>query len=59
MVFSEYTENEEAMVRSNRYKLIVGTGRRERKDHLETGAPSQGPTSGSSTSSTIPTRRPT
>lgn len=43
VVFSEYTENEEAMVRSNRYKLIVGTGRRERKDHLETGHPLSGP----------------
>ena len=42
-VFSEYTENEEAMVRSDRYKLIVGTGRRERKDHLETGLPLSGP----------------
>jgi arylsulfatase A-like enzyme len=27
-VFSEYLDNEEAMVRSGRYKLIVGTGRR-------------------------------
>jgi choline-sulfatase len=42
-VFSEYNENEEAMIRSDRYKLIVGTGRRERKDHLETGAPLPGP----------------
>jgi choline-sulfatase len=31
-VFSEYLENEEAMVRSDRYKLIVGTGRRLRED---------------------------
>jgi hypothetical protein len=31
------------MVRSDRYKLIVGSGRRERKDHLETGAPLSGP----------------
>ena len=43
VVFSEYPENEEAMVRSDRYKLIVGTGRRERKDHLETGRPLTGP----------------
>ena len=43
LVFSEYNENEEAMIRSDRYKLIVGTGRRERKDHLETGGPLQGP----------------
>jgi choline-sulfatase len=32
LVFSEYTENEEAMVRSPRYKLIVGSGRRLRQD---------------------------
>ncbi len=31
-MFSEYTENEEAMVRSQRYKLIVGSGRRLRQD---------------------------
>ena len=43
VVFSEYPENEEAMARSDRYKLIVGTGRRERKDHLETGLPLSGP----------------
>ena len=43
MVFSEYNENEEAMVRSDRFKLIVGTGRRERKDHLESGRPLSGP----------------
>jgi choline-sulfatase len=42
-VFSEYTENEEAMIRTDRYKLIVGSGRRARKDHLETGAPQSGP----------------
>jgi choline-sulfatase len=32
VVFSEYPENEEAMARSDRYKLIVGTGRRKRQD---------------------------
>ncbi len=32
VVFSEYTENEEAMVRSQRYKLIVGSGKRLRQD---------------------------
>jgi choline-sulfatase len=32
VVFSEYTENEEAMVRSHRYKLIVGSGKRLRQD---------------------------
>jgi choline-sulfatase len=36
VVFSEYLENEEAMVRSARYKLIVGTGRRLRQDGLQT-----------------------
>ena len=45
VVFSEYNESEEAMVRSDRYKLIVGTGRRERKDHLEIGRPLSGPLS--------------
>ena len=43
VVFSEYTENEEAMVRSSRYKLIVGTGRRQRKDHLNPQKPPSGP----------------
>jgi arylsulfatase A-like enzyme len=36
VVFSEYLENEEAMVRSARYKLIVGTGRRLRQDGYQT-----------------------
>jgi choline-sulfatase len=35
-VFSEYLENEEAMVRSDRYKLIVGSGRRARQDGYQT-----------------------
>jgi choline-sulfatase len=39
LVFSEYTENEEAMVRSRRYKLIVGSGKRLRQDHYETRQP--------------------
>ncbi|MGC8642781.1 MAG: sulfatase/phosphatase domain-containing protein, partial [Isosphaeraceae bacterium] len=43
VVFSEYPENEEAMVRSDRFKLIVGSGRRKRRDHLETGRPPTGP----------------
>ncbi len=38
-VFSEYLENEEAMVRSARYKLIVGTGRRLRQDGYQTAPP--------------------
>jgi len=39
LVFSEYPENEEAMVRSHRYKLIVGSGRRLRQDHYQTRHP--------------------
>jgi arylsulfatase A-like enzyme len=42
-VFSEYPESEEAMIRTDRYKLIVGSGRRQRKDHLEARAPLSGP----------------
>jgi choline-sulfatase len=42
-VFSEYTENEEAMVRSARHKLIVGTGRRLRQDGYQTAQPLPGP----------------
>lgn len=42
-VFSEYLENEEAMLRTDRYKLIVGTGRRERQDGYATGRPLPGP----------------
>jgi choline-sulfatase len=42
-VFSEYLENEEAMIRSDHYKLIVGTGRRQRTDGYETGLPLTGP----------------
>jgi choline-sulfatase len=42
-VFSEYLENEEAMVRTDRFKLIVGTGRRERQDGYQTGKPLPGP----------------
>jgi choline-sulfatase len=43
VVFSEYLENEEAMVRSSRYKLIVGTGRRVRQDGYQTDHPLPGP----------------
>jgi choline-sulfatase len=39
VVFSEYLENEEAMVRSTRYKLIVCTGRRLRRDSYEPAQP--------------------
>jgi choline-sulfatase len=42
-VLSEYLENEEAMVRTARYKLIVGTGRRLRQDGYQTGKPLPGP----------------
>jgi choline-sulfatase len=43
LVFSEYLENEEAMIRSERYKLIVGTGRRHRQDGYATASPLPGP----------------
>jgi len=43
VVFSEYLENEEAMARSSRYKLIVGTGARRRRDGYETARPLPGP----------------
>ena len=43
VVFSEYLENEEAMARSDRYKLIVGTGSRKRLDGYETAEPLPGP----------------
>ena len=43
VVVSEYTENEEAMVRSPRYKLVVGTGRRARQDGYITAHPLPGP----------------
>jgi choline-sulfatase len=39
VVFSEYLENEEAMVSSGRLKLIVGTGRRLRQDGYQTRKP--------------------
>ena len=43
VVFSEYLENEEAMVRSERFKLIVGTGNRKREDGYITADPTPGP----------------
>jgi choline-sulfatase len=43
IVFSEYLENEEAMVRSGRYKLIVCTGRRLREDGYQTAEPGRLP----------------
>ena len=42
-VFCEYLENEEAMIRTPRYKLIVGTGRRLRQDGYQTANPPAGP----------------
>ncbi len=42
-VFSEYLENEEAMVSDGRHKLIVRTGRRHRRDGYETDDPTPGP----------------
>jgi choline-sulfatase len=43
VVFSEYLENEEAMVRSARHKLIVGTGQRLRQDGYQAKVPLAGP----------------
>ena len=43
VVFSEYLANEEAMVRSDRYKLVVGNGRVNRDDGYENGRPVTGP----------------
>ena len=43
VVVSEYLENEEAMARSGRYKLVVGTGARRRLDGYEAANPRPGP----------------
>jgi len=43
VVVSEYLENEEAMARSDRYKLVVSTGARARQDGYATGRPLPGP----------------
>jgi choline-sulfatase len=43
-VISEYSENEEAMVRTERWKLIYCTGKRARKDGYTTGRPLPGRT---------------
>jgi arylsulfatase A-like enzyme len=42
VVFSEYLENEEAMVRTQRYKFVYITGKRERQDGYKTGRPLPG-----------------
>jgi choline-sulfatase len=43
-VFVEYSENEEAMVRTQRWHLIYGTGKRARQDGYATGRPLPGRT---------------
>src|SRR5205823_2635637 len=43
-VIAEYSENEEAMVRTERWKLIYCTGKRKREDGYHTGAPLPGRT---------------
>ena len=43
IVVSEYQENQEAMARSDRYKLIVGTGRLARDDGYVNANPTPGP----------------
>ena len=58
-MFSEYLENEEAMARSDRYKLVVGTGARRRQDGYETPGRSPDLTNGFSTSRPTPRRPPT
>jgi len=41
-IFSEYLENEEAFIRTDRHKLIFCTGRRHRQDGYATGSPTPG-----------------
>lgn len=41
-IFSEYLENEEACVRTNRYKVVFCSGRRERQDGYKTDNPTPG-----------------
>ncbi len=43
VVVSEYLENEEAMAISGPYKLIIGSGKRRRRDGLDNGLPLSGP----------------
>ena len=43
VVVSEYVENEEAMARSSRYKLVVGSGRVPRRDGYVERVPPVGP----------------
>jgi arylsulfatase A-like enzyme len=41
-VFSQYLENEEAFVRTERWKFIIGSGQRKRTDGYETDNPTPG-----------------
>ncbi|MGH9657969.1 MAG: sulfatase family protein [Bryobacteraceae bacterium] len=41
-IFSQYLENEEACIRTDRYKFIFCSGRRRRTDGYETGNPTPG-----------------
>jgi choline-sulfatase len=41
-VFSEYLDSEEAMIRTGRYKLVVGAGQHDRKDGFTTGRAPEG-----------------
>lgn len=43
-VFSEYYDNEEAMIRTREFKFIYQTGKRERQDGYKTGYPLRGRT---------------
>jgi choline-sulfatase len=44
MVFVEYAENEEALLRTEKWHFIYGTGKRDRKDGYHTGKPLPGRT---------------
>jgi arylsulfatase A-like enzyme len=41
-IFSQYLENEEAFIRTERWKFIIGSGRRKRTDGYETDNPTPG-----------------
>ena len=43
-VVVEYSENEEAMIRTDRFKLVYSTGKRQRQDGYATGKPLPGRT---------------
>jgi len=43
-IIAEYSENEEAMIRTERWKLIYSTGKRQREDGYATGKPLPGRT---------------